>query len=89
MTAELHRLETSAVKLWEQWRDARLALIEHPTPARFDDCIAAFKPYFIKVVGLGWQEKIGEAMAMELAWCNEIMGRAHRNIGGQHAPPAG
>ena len=79
MTAHITRLETSPQALWLAWRDARAALIAHPTPARFDDCLAAFKPYYIKLVGLGWQDEIGAALAEEVARCNEIMARGARH----------
>ncbi len=68
----------------------RYALIANPTPARFDECMAAFKPFYINLVGQGWQDGIGAALAEEVARCNQIMTAAPAaRHGGQHAPPAG
>jgi hypothetical protein len=89
MGAELHRLQTDPHALWAIWRDARLALIAHPTPARFDACLEAFRPYYIKLVGKGWQDGIEAAMAEERQRCGEIVSRGRVVQGGQHAPPAG
>jgi hypothetical protein len=75
MTAQLHRLETDAHALWLAWRDTRLALIAHPTLARFDACIKAFRPYYIKLVGKGWQDGIEAARTEERRRCGEILSR--------------
>ena len=54
-----------------------------------DDRMAAFKPFFIKLVGQGWQDGIDEAMERERRACVEVLNAGRQRAGGQHAPPAG
>lgn len=81
MTAELHRLETDKQALWDRYNAVRAAFLAHPTPAGMDERMAAFKPFFIKLVGQGWQDTIDEAVERERRACVQLL-NATRVAGG-------
>jgi hypothetical protein len=89
MTATIIRLEVDKAALWTAYNEIRAAFLAHPTPAGMDARMAAFRPFFIKLVGKGWQDTIGEAMERERMACVTLLNAARGRQGGQHAPPAG
>jgi hypothetical protein len=86
MTAPLHRLCTDASTPWARYNAIRGAFMERPTPARMDARLDAFKPFYIKLVGKGWQELLPAAMERERAACVALLNAA-RGQGGRHASP--
>jgi hypothetical protein len=83
MTATIIRLERNPEVLWQRWMDARIAHMADPTPARFDACIEAFKPYWFRAVGLKHGRAAFEAqIEEERRRCNAFLVAAQRRAGG-------
>lgn len=78
MSAAVHTLVTDPQALWQAWIDARIAHMDRPTPASLDRCLEAFRPYYIKLVGNGWQDTIDAALAEEMRRCNAFLIAARR-----------
>lgn len=84
MTATIIRLQADKHALWAAYNAVRTAFLAHPTPAGMDARMAAFKPFYIKLVGKGWEQDIEAATERERMACVTLLNAARGRQGGFH-----
>lgn len=84
MTATVTHLCTDILALRRRYACSVAAFEAHPSYARMDDRLRAYKAWLVKS-GPGWEQRAPAAMEAERRACVQRMKRA----GGNHAPPAG